>query len=237
METNNAFSFYRAKHCPRIRKISQDPIRSSVSQKKVFMLNTIKSQLLNNLQNQYQDAQNILPVLLAIVEDLEILEQAFIFNGRFCPLIEHRCPNLLLDDDNIVSNMSYAQRSNQFYMIGRRIVKNCRTIIYLTPVNHLPQITKTCKNLIAFLLDTKQGSNTSYLQIDTSRLMSNPSDDFNQMIFGLRKYHKELDDIIPTELPNLAYKSLCTLIFNILLIIYVAKSTLELLQALINKVS
>lgn len=43
-----------------------------------------------NFQDKKNDARATIPVIVEILEDLENLQQAFTFQGRFIPGLEHR---------------------------------------------------------------------------------------------------------------------------------------------------
>ncbi len=184
------------------------------------MKEILNSYFLQNSQNKYHDSKSILPILLEIIEDLEILEQAFIFRGIFCPLIEYKAPDLALGNNQ-------AQRSHQFHMIGRRIIKNCRSIIYLTPSNHLPLITQNCQQLISFFLSKKSEESKTFLEIQTNQLMTSSNMNFEDMINGLRTYRLKFDVVIPQELPALAHRSWIYSILPILGIIFLIKLILS----------
>ncbi len=169
-----------------------------------------------SLQKNYQDTKDNLPTLLEILDDLTKLNQAFIFKGIFCPLIEHRAPVLSMQDGSKENEMSYAQRGYQFQFFGLRIINNCRKILYITPKRNLPCTLKICKELKEFLTFQEKGkkahldfmitSLVSYL----SRNESNTSPDIegknscNQFQEKLAKFIDELDAQIEKELPYLA---------------------------------
>ncbi len=169
-----------------------------------------------SLQKNYQDTKDSLPILLEILDDLNTLNQAFVFKGTFCPPIEHRMPTLSMKDSSKEGEMSYAQRGYQFRLIGLRIISNCRKIVYITPQKNLPETLKTCKELKEFLSSQEEGKKahldfmitnlTSYL----SRNESNPSPDVegknlcDQFQEKLAKFFRELDAQIEKELPYLA---------------------------------
>ncbi len=82
------------------------------------------------IRNSPQIAKGFVPLLFEILECLDILDEALCFDGRFCPTFEHRGPILSQNDDE--ADYSYAQRAHLFLSLGRKIVKNCREIIWLT---------------------------------------------------------------------------------------------------------
>lgn len=164
------------------------------------------------LQNQYEDAKSNLPVLLEILEDLEKLEQAYIFRGQFCPLIEHRVPFFSDKDGDGIITMSYAQRGHQFRVIGYRIIRNCRQVIFLTPKEHLPQVLESCKAINNFLC-SKSPESKIYLDIMVDNLISymyavdrkmNIDSDIKDFDKNIRTLHDNLDQVIQDELPYLA---------------------------------
>lgn len=165
-------------------------------------------------QNKYQDAKNNLPILLDILEDLEILEQAYIFCGTFCPVLEHRCPKFSNADGDGINTMSYAQRGHQFQLIGYKIIRNCRRIIFLTPKKHLPVVVKTCTEIVNFLCQKKSPDSKQHLDTMITNLISHLDpenkgyhkdaiDEFSKKLRGL---HDKLNDNIKDELPELSGK-------------------------------
>lgn len=173
-----------------------------------------------SLQKNYQDTKDSLPTLLEILEDLNTLNQAFVFKGIFCPPIEHRAPTLSMQDGSKEGEMSYAQRGYQFRLIGLRIISNCRKIVYITPKKNLPETLKICKELKEFLSSQEEGKKahldfmitnlTSYLSRNESntspdREGKNLCDQFQEM---LAKFFRELDAQIEKELPYLVEDNL-----------------------------
>lgn len=171
-----------------------------------------------NTEHKYKDANNNLPILLDILEDLSILEQAFLHNGEFCPLIEHRCPELSAFDGDGINTMSYAQRAHYFRMIGNKLIKNCRKIIYLTQNAHLPTVLNTCREIKDYLLFKKIPDQKSYLDYMIGVLNNSMSSKtknnaeikiqnkktINAFVEKLRAFHDKLDNAIEAELPYLA---------------------------------
>ena len=162
------------------------------------------------LQKRYQDTKDNLPVLLEILEDLHVLQQAFVFRGVFCPPLEHRAPNLS-EKDGTGLDMSYAQRTHQFYLVGLRIIKNCRKIIFLTPCTSLPETLKMCKELKNFLSSREEGKKT-HLDFMTTTLTSYLGGQSKDMRTGdlctqfhtkLQLFQDTLDSQIEKELPYL----------------------------------
>ena len=141
-------------------------------------------------------------------EDLHALQQAFVFRGVFCPPLEHRAPNLS-EKDGTGLDMSYAQRTHQFYLVGLRIIKNCRKIIFLTPCTSLPKTLKICKELKNFLSSREEGKKT-HLDFMTTTLISylgGQSKDIStgdlciQFHTKLQLFQDTLDSQIEKELP------------------------------------
>lgn len=159
--------------------------------------------------NKYKDAKDNLPVLLEILEDLNMLEQAFVFDGRLCPSIEHRCPDLSPHDGNGLQ-MSFAQRGHQFRIIGQRIIRNCRKIIFLTPNGCLPYTLEICKKIKFFLAEKESGDSNTRLDFMINILQASlagyPKEAviFTQFYTALREYRLQLDNHIEKELPYLS---------------------------------
>jgi hypothetical protein len=161
-------------------------------------------------QNKYQDAKANLPILLEILEDLNILEQAYVFNGRFSPQLEHREPTLSnVDGDGL--KMSFAQRGHQFQMIGYRIIRNCRKMLFLTPKGHLPEVWKICGDIKKFLCSKEAPDSKTYLDRSVIALIGSlsredidRSAEIEEFAVGLRQLHDALDSAIERELPLLS---------------------------------
>lgn len=159
-------------------------------------------------QNKNQVAKECLPVFLQLLEDLEILEYAFIHNGCFCPLIEHRCPSLSNDDGDGL-RMSYAQRGHQFLMVGRRIIKNCRQLYFLIPQEYMLKTLPTCLKIENFLCQKQSRNSKSHLDLMITRLISSlvrqdASANSEQREFAerLHQFHNDLETNIQEELPK-----------------------------------
>ena len=96
-----------------------------------------------SLEKRKNDVVVYAPVLLEILRDLNVLYSALVYKGRFCPIIEHRCPNITKEDpsptlDNTkIDSMSIAQRGFQFFSIGLRLVDNCKKIIFLAKTSFI----------------------------------------------------------------------------------------------------
>jgi len=160
-------------------------------------------------QNKYKDAKENLPILLSILEDLNILNQAYIFRGVFCPQIEHRAPTLSCEDGD-GQEMSYAQRGHQFQMVGYRIIKNCRKIIFLTPPSHLPQVLAVCKEIIKSLKHRDAPSSKTRLDYMSVTMVSCLSkqdgttySEMKQFAQQFHEWHDLLEQAIEKELSSL----------------------------------
>lgn len=160
-------------------------------------------------QNKYQDAKENLSILLCILEDLNILNQAYVFRGIFCPQIEHRVPSLSYENGD-GQKMSYAQRAHQFQMIGYRIINNCRKMICLVPESHLPKTLTVCKEIIKSLRHRKTLSSKTHLDYMISTMISclskqdsTTDKQMNQFAQQLQQWHDSLEQEIEEELPFL----------------------------------
>lgn len=98
-----------------------------------------------NFQEKKNDARATIPVVIEILEDLADLQQAFIFRGRFIPGIEHRCPDIQFKDGGTANQISVAERTHQLRVIARRVLSNCRKVIFLMPENVMPETVEACK--------------------------------------------------------------------------------------------
>ena len=162
-------------------------------------------------QNKYQDAKANLPILMEILEDLNILEQAYIFRGVFCRLLEHRCPQLSADDVDGVNNMSYSQRAHQFRLIGYRIIRNCSKIIFLTPAGHLPKVLEVCRNIKIFFYSKKRPDSNTHLELNITILLEilqqnrmQRDSEIKEFTEKLHQLYADLDAAIVEELPLLS---------------------------------
>ncbi|HEV3251136.1 MAG TPA: hypothetical protein VGZ71_09310 [Puia sp.] len=82
--------------------------------------------------------------MIEILDDLMNLQQAFIFRGRFIPGLEHRCPDIQFKDGGTENRMSVEERTHQLRLIARRMLNNCRKVIFLMPKNVMPETVKAC---------------------------------------------------------------------------------------------
>jgi hypothetical protein len=162
-------------------------------------------------QNRYNDAKEILPILLELLEDLGILEEVFVFKGAFCPSFEHRLPTLSNVDGDGSSSMSFAQRVYKFNTIASRIVRNCRKVMYLVPIQTLPGVINICVNIIEFFCTKdSQDSHTEWelARIDLLNYMTDPKNELidnrlNVFLRGIQRFYQELDEAITNDLPKL----------------------------------
>lgn len=195
-----------------------EPIQIIVSS---TVIATLLGAVLNNLfliyktfqENKYKDSKDNLPILLEILENLNILEHAFIFKGTFCPYIEHRCPEISEKDGDGIKTMSYAQRAHQFRKVGQSIIKNCSKIIFLTPKGYLPRTKVTCKEIKDFL--TYKKSSHEIIKIDYLTQMLLPilsgqildCADFRPFHERLNVLRNQLEQSIESELPSLVHQN------------------------------
>ncbi len=167
------------------------------------------------LEKKYQDAKANLPILLELLEDLYTLYQAFVFKGKFCPQLEHRTPSFSFadkgSDEKSKAKMSVAQRAFQFYSIGRKIINNCRKVIFLSGRDHLPKTVALCKQIKLYLLKQEPGKKR-HLDFMIQTLVSSLDDEQNLVADkGLFRtyqeeflqFHNELDAIVEAELPQI----------------------------------
>jgi len=163
------------------------------------------------MQNSHQYAKDILPILLEILEDIEKLKSAFIFQGRFCPEIEHRGPGLNKEKDGDgILTMSYAQRGYQFRSIGSQIIRNCRRMVLLTPKQYLPDVLLVCSQLKDFLCERKNDDQKMKLDSMIICLM--------HVLEGNRDRDSEIDKFVErlswfcTKLEKMAQKEVSVLV-------------------------
>ncbi|MBS0649545.1 MAG: hypothetical protein JSR93_00135 [Verrucomicrobia bacterium] len=100
-----------------------------------------------DLQERKNDARATIPVVIVILEDLANLQQAFVFRGKFIPGLEHRCPDIQLNDSEVENEMSVAERTQQLRLIARKMLNNCRRVIFLMPKNVMPETVKVCRSI------------------------------------------------------------------------------------------
>ena len=162
------------------------------------------------IKNSPQIAKDFLPTLLEIVENLDLLDEALCFDGRLCPSIEHRCPTLSQGDGE--ADYSYAQRAHLFLSSGRKIVKNCREIIWLTPKGDLSETIEKLKEIKEYLTEKEPGKRSTLGRIHQYLLsvMGGEEREINRKE-GEGQVYKEkipsfrdsLDQLIEEELPKL----------------------------------
>ena len=177
------------------------------------------------LQKHDADAKAYVPVLLEILKDIRVFHSALVYKGLFCPMIEHRCPNILWEDPKQSNNsssdffhsMSIAQRGQQFFLFGLRIVDNCRQIVFLAKSDELPETIALCKRIKDILFSLEQGKTTKLqkividIQTYLKSTISNPnghSESCSTNILEEDKemfldFYKKLDETVEKELPYL----------------------------------
>lgn len=179
-----------------------------------------------SLEKRKNDVIAYAPVLLEILRDLNILYSALVYKGRFCPIIEHRCPNITKEDpsstlDNTKTHsMSIAQRGFQFFSIGLRLVDNCKKIIFLAKKEELPITIALCREIKQFLFSLEQGKNTKLQKIMTGiqsclagtvsgETMPNLAHHSHDALLtedqeALLAFYQKLEEAVEQELPYLA---------------------------------
>ena len=165
-------------------------------------LNNIEHEFL--LNKRYQDARSNLPIFLMILEDLEVLYNLFAYDGIFCPDKEPRA--IVLEGDNI------SERIFEYRLIGKRIIRNCREVIYSIPWEDLPNTLKICKNIKNLLFFKRKGQKS---QLDIMLLhvidkkgicIRNRKENYKIFKDELFKLKELLDEQLEKDLPNL-YKN------------------------------
>lgn len=161
--------------------------------------------LSKQLKNNQQIAKDYLPILLELLENLDILQMALVYKGKFCPIIEHRCPSLSPNDGE--ADYSYAQRAQLFFVAGRKIIKCCREVIFLTPEGDLPKTKNKLTEIKTFLMHTKPGQKSSLEKIHQELLLAiaerEVTDDCFSYFEIISNFHADLDKLIELELPIL----------------------------------
>lgn len=149
--------------------------------------------------------EKIIPIINEIVEDLKILEQAFIYRGIYCSKLDkHRAPTLSCKDGDGHTTMSYAQRAHQFKTIGDKITKNCNIVLSSTREKNLPKTWKICKEIKNYLCTQKTPSSNTLLVTLINHLIGYLSQDLpakNRKSYenDFDYFHKKLHALI-TEL-------------------------------------
>jgi hypothetical protein len=100
-----------------------------------------------NFQERKNDARATISVVIEILQDLADLQQAFYFRGRFIPGLEHRCPDIQFKDGVTENQISFAERTYQLRLIARRVLSNCRKVIFLMPENVMPETVEACRSI------------------------------------------------------------------------------------------
>lgn len=171
-----------------------------------------------NFQERKNDARATIPVVIEILEDLEDLQQAFIFRGRFIPGIEHRCPDIQFDDGTNENQISIAERTHQLRLIARRVLCNCRKVIFLLPENVMPETVKACKAIRDVWIEKAPGMKYAYelkisaigsiLQNECDRL-GLPTDLQDKKLCDtasaeIEQLHRDLETCVEMEFPTYA---------------------------------
>jgi hypothetical protein len=86
-------------------------------------INSTKENLITqfHFQNSSRDTYEYLNILLKILKNLDILQNALIYGGRFCDRIESRCPSIVLNEKD--GEISVADRVFQFHTFGYEIIE------------------------------------------------------------------------------------------------------------------
>lgn len=131
-----------------------------------------------NLQERKNDARTNIPVVIEILDDLADLQQAFIFRGRFIPGLEHRCPDIQFKDGKAEGQISVAERTHQLRLIARRMLTNCRKVIFLMPRNVMPETVEVCRSIRDAWTSKEPGKKYAYeVKINTiGSLLQNDCD-------------------------------------------------------------
>jgi hypothetical protein len=184
-----------------------------------------------NLQERKNDARTNIPVVIEILDDLADLQQAFIFRGRFIPGLEHRCPDIQFKDGATEGQISVAERTHQLRLIARRMLTNCRKVIFLMPKNVMPETVEMCRSIRNAWTSKKSGKKYAYeikinaigslLQndCDHSGLSMDAQQQFRQsrqkicdndekscdaIAAELGKFHSDLETCVEEEFPTYA---------------------------------
>lgn len=118
-------------------------------------------QLKKQIKNSPQTAKEYLKILLELLENIEIVQTAVTFEGKFCPIIEHRMPTLAANDNE--KDYSFSQRAFQFRLVVRRIIRGCQEVNALTPTKQLPKLKKCLTQIKVFFKDEMVGLNAFFL--------------------------------------------------------------------------
>lgn len=173
-----------------------------------------------SLQKSDADTKLYLPILLELLENLNVLEYALIFHGMHCPPIEHRVPTFSPKDEE--GKVSFAKRSYDFFRVGRFIIRDCRKIMFIVPNGKLPKILDTCREIKNHLLFKEEGKKSNLEQIQLSLMnvvaentlgTSNYPKEIEldkQKLDALREkitsFYERLEDAIEEELPAMVLK-------------------------------
>ncbi len=109
-----------------------------------------------------------------------------------------------------VLKMSFAQRGYQFRLIGYRLIRNCRKIIFLTPKSHLPRVLEICRDITKYFAGRKSPTSKSHLDYMITRMESNLSSpevvdgsEMKEWKEQFRQFHDSLEAAIEKEFPSL----------------------------------
>lgn len=188
-----------------------------------------------NLQERKNDARANIPVVIEILDDLADLQQAFVFRGRFIPGLERRCPDIQFKDSKAENQMSVAERAYQLRVIARRMLNNCRKVIFLMPKNVMPETVKACKAIRDTWTSKEPGKKHAY-EIKINAIASILQDDCDRSEFPmaaqqqlsqsrqkiwdddeklceaiareLEKFHTDLEACAEEEFPTFAWERL-----------------------------
>ena len=165
--------------------------------------NEKKMEKLFFLQKHHEDSRLYIPIVLELLQDLNIVHSFLIFRGSFCPFIEHRSPVISMDDpdpinrssSNNIHAMSIAQREHQFISFGMKIIDNCRRIIFLVKDEELPETKKICSEIINELFHKTKGSKTKLeiLQLQIQECIKGTTTDPNME--RLKEVQENLNDV------------------------------------------
>ncbi len=141
---------------------------------------------------------------------MDILKEGLFYKGKLCPSIEHRCPTFSANDGE--ADYSYSQRAHIFFVAGKKAIKNCREIIFLTPAKEIPEIKKKVKEIKEFFMERNPGKKDTLEQIQQCLLSTIAEEDqrdrsasksCSNFYDKISAFYRELDELIEVELPKL----------------------------------
>lgn len=179
-----------------------------------------------NFQEKKNDARTSIPVVIDILEDLADLQQAFIFRGRFIPGLEHRCPDIQFMDSETENQLSVAKRTHQLRLISRRLLNNCRKVIFLVPKNVMPKTIEVCRTIRDVLNGKEPGKKYAYeikinaiqsilqndcdqrqsLRESRQKIIDNDEKSCDATAAELRDFLTDLETHVEMEFPTYAWK-------------------------------